>query len=520
MRFLVHNEDFTIQAINTDGLTPQKIGANTSVVKLKIEFFEELGKLGKLIQIDHEADQSEIQGLSSCEDTIYASMHGDPPDGLNCRLLTHSLGSFLLSGGFLRGWNLMESTVNLITSHRQKRQMELGLGGACPNLGVFTPGIEDELFFMQEGTKPSSKVNNFIITYSGRFIANKGIAQAIRALNFWPIPGASLQLIGDFEPDFFLYHANAYHTTFPQFFQRELIGRSPYLAITMEKSRPREQLREAFWKSDCFIYPSFHEDENFGLAPREAILSGVPAVVTDFCGLGNLGQTSGFAISTYPSLAGVRYSLKELANSIRKISDRKPAEKTANALADAAFVRQECDRSSARSDLKKAVESLLQKPIGPPPVGGWRSKDRVERWEDSGHPLFKRAIELKEEFPNEGLYVDGTGFPPEGRLFSDAHFMQAIQSLYTSIALPPEAELHMSYSGFWRIALWPKENALVEFGFPGPRVIRFRHSEFLDLQECGLLSNLGEVIFQPKNSTQLILVQKLIDLGYVVPDKF
>lgn len=520
MRFLVHSDDFNIESLETLQDSSQKLTSSTSVNKLKKEFFEELGKLGQLVQIGNDMDKSQIQELSAAENTIYASMHGDPADELSCRLLNHSLGSFLLSGGFLRGWNLRESTVNLVTSTRQKNQMEKGLLGACPNIGVFTPGIENELFFIQEDRVLKPQLNKFLITYSGRLIANKGIAQAVRALNLWPIQGASLQLIGDFEPDFFLYHANAYHTTFPAFFQREIIGHSPYLAISIEPSKPREQLREAFWKSDCFIYPSFHEDENFGLAPREAMLSGVPAVVTDFCGLGHLGQTSGFAIKTYPSLAGIRYSLKELAGAVRRISERKHEEILENSIVDASFVRQECSRFTAKSDLEEAVKTLMQKPIGPPPKGGWRSKDRVDRWEASGHFLFKRAIELKDEFPEEGLYVDGTGFPPEGRLFSDAHFMQAIQSLYTSIPLPPEAELNMIYRGFWRISLWPEENALVEFGFPGPRVIRFNHQEFPDLQECRFPNNLGEVIFQPKNPSQLILIQKLIDLGYVVPDKF
>jgi len=520
MRFLVHQEDFRIDSPVLSGEASQKLSASTSVNKLKLEFFETLREFGELIQIGDDTDRPYLQELCLEEKTIYVSMHGDPPDGLYCRLLNHSLGSFLLSGGFLRGWNLIESTVNLVTSSKQKYQMAHGLGNSCPHLGVFTPGIENELFYLSEESKRTTPKKNFRITYSGRLIANKGIAQAVRALNLWPISGANLQLIGDFEPEFFLYHSNAYHTTFPLFFQREVIDKSPYLTISPKGAMPREGLRGEYWKSDCFIYPSFHEDENFGLAPREAVLSGLPAVVSDFCGLGTLGNTSVFAIKTYPSLAGVRFSLRELADSIHKIKNRIREETLLNASNDAAFVKKECDRTMSKNDLAEAIDSLMQKPIGPPPIGGWRSKDRVDRWEKSGNKLFERAVHLKDELPLDGLYVDGTGFTPEGRLFSDAHFMQAIQSLYTTIPLPPEAEKNKVYRGFWRIGLWAEENAIVEFGFPGPRVFRLSPNEFSILKNCGFSTNLEEIAFQPKTVPQLILIQKLIDLGYVVPDEF
>jgi glycosyltransferase involved in cell wall biosynthesis len=520
MRFLVHQEDYRIDSSEYSDEASQKLSASTSVNKLKLEFYGGLKDIGQLIQIGDETDKSELKALCLAGNTIYASMHGNPPDWLHCRFLNHSLGSFLLSGGFLRGWNLIESTVNLVTSSRQKNQMGHGLGNSCPNLGVFTPGIENELFYPSEEGKRTTSKKNFRITYSGRLIANKGIAQAVRALNFWPIPGASLQLIGDFEPDFFLYHSNACHTTFPMFFQREVIDKSPYLTISQKEAKPREGLREEYWESDCFIYPSFHEDENFGLAPREAILSGLPVIVSDFCGLGNLCNTSGFAIKTYPSLAGVRFSLRELADSLHKIKIRTREETVLNSSNDAAFVKKECDRTIAKRDLAEAIHSLMQKPVGPPPIGGWRSKDRVDRWDKSGNILFEKAVQLRNELPLDGLYVDGTGFPPEGSYFSNSHFMQAIQSLYTSLPLPPEAEKNKIYRGFWRIGLWAEENAIVEFGFPGPRVFRLSPNDFLNLKECGFQTNLGEVAFLPKKASQLILIQKLIDLGYLVPDEF
>ena len=65
------------------------------------------------------------------------------------------------------------------------------------------------------------------------------------------------------------------------------------------------------------MLPSFHEDEALGYAAHEAVLCGLPAIVTDWCGLGQLGNINkNRKISTYASLGGVRYSLYELRKKI------------------------------------------------------------------------------------------------------------------------------------------------------------------------------------------------------------
>jgi glycosyltransferase involved in cell wall biosynthesis len=517
MKFLVHIDDFNLKNHNIINSGQFKLNSGTSVSQLKIEFFNTISKFGDLVQVSNDS-LTELTALCSEENTIYVTFNTEPPEGLACRLLRHSLGSFLVSGGYLNGWEIREATVNIVTSERQKNQMHKGLGSFCPNLGIFTPGISDifERALLDNSIKKSD--NSYDLIYTGRIIANKGIVQTVRALNFWPISNANLKLIGDFELDFFIYHSNAYHTTFNEFFKREVLNRSPFLNIEHENAMPHEKLISQLKQAHCFIYPSFHEDENFGLAPREAILCGVPTVVSDFCGLGNLGNTSGGFVKTYPSLAGVRYSLKELSERIRNISQINKEYQKECSTQDAEFVRDECDKDKANKKLLDAVQSLATKSIDPAPTGGWRTKERAERWGNSGNSAFKQAIELKDEPPADGLYVDGTGFPSEGRCFSDAHFMQAIQSLYTTFGSPPQVIKNNVYRGFWRVGLYEDELAVVEFGFPGPRFCRFDRKNWEELKGCAQYRELGEIVFLPENLTQCKIIQKLVDLGYVVPD--
>jgi len=521
-KFLVHIEDFDISAFEKQIPIGKKLTSATSVNKLKFDFFSLLSKIGELVQIDNTFLKTDIETLCQDQNVIYVAVHGNPPEGVACRFLSHNLGGLMVTGGYLGAWEFRNSTINVVTSEIQQLQLKKRLKKACPNLSVITPSISTESFRIPSlNEKTSSKKNKdtFDLIYAGRFIANKGVTQLIRALNIWPIENTQLTLVGDFEPDFFIYHSNAYHTTFPDFFSREILERSPNLKISVNSAVPSDHLKNFYWNSDCFVYPSFHDDENFGLAPREAMLCGIPSVVTDFCGLGQLKGSNGGIIKTYPSLGGVRYSLNELRNEIVKIKKWSIEEREENIYKNASFVKEECCQENALNSLKKALNKLKKTITDSTPYGGWRSKERFESLAEKNKSFFKKAIENKDRLIPKGLYVDGTGSIPEGQWYSDAHFMQAIQSIYTSFPKPPFAQKNMTYRGFWRVSLWEQESAVVEFGFPGPRIIRFTKDEFESLKNCHQNIGSQDVIFSPKKEKEIILIQKLIDLGYVVPDK-
>ncbi|WP_271424762.1 glycosyltransferase [Aequorivita sinensis] len=519
--FIVHIDDFDISLFSKGNLKKQKLTASTSVNQLKFDFYRLLSKIGKLIQIDDSFTSSDIASLCEDKNTIYTAVHGNPPKGISCKFLSHSLGGFMVSGGFLGEWEFRNATINVVTSKTQEIQLKKSLKQACPNIAVVTPTISRDTFYTpSEEEKAGIRKNEeiFSLIYAGRFISNKGIAQLVRALNIWPSENTCLTLVGDIEPDFFIYHSNAYHTTFPNFFSREIIKRSPNLKIQVHSSVPAEQLKNLYWKSDCFVYPSFHEDENFGYAPREAMLCGIPSIVTDFCGLGQLKGSKAGIVKTYPTLGGVRYSLNELRQEIEKIKSWSNDEKELNISENISFVREECNEDSALVSLKRALNEQKDSTQDMVSTGCWRSIERFNVLMEKSKPFFNEAIQHKDELIPQGLYVDGTGSIPEGGWFSEAHFMQAVQSIYTTIPLPPKVQIDNYYRGFWRIALWKEELAIVEFGFPGPRIKRYNKKDWDELLASSELENNSEVVFMPKNNIQIELLQNLVELGYLVPD--
>lgn len=520
-KFIVHIDDFDISVFKTETSQTQKLNSTTSVNKLKFDFFLLLSKVGQLIQIDNTFSKSDIQTLCRDEETIYSAVHGNPPDDVACKFLSHSLGGFMVTGGFLGGWEFRDSTTNIVTSEKQALQMKKSLKKACPNISIITPSISTGTFRIPtDKEKQSIKKNKeiFELIYAGRFISNKGIAQLVRALNIWPNKNTELTLVGDFEPDFFIYLSNAYHATFQDFFTREIIDRSPNVKIKILKAVASEKLKYLYWNSDCFVYPSFHEDENFGLAPREAMMCGIPSVVTDFCGLGQLSGSKGGIVKTYSTLGGVRYSLLELNKKIDAIRNWTDNEKEDNKSENISFIKEECNQEQALHSLKKAIEKLNDTNNNSAPTGGWRSKERFESLVEKNNAFFKKAIKSKDKPIPHGLYVDGTGLVPDGKWFSEADFMQSIQSIYTTLSKTPKVKKGDFYRGFWRIALWEQEQSLIEFGFPGPRVKRYTEKDWNILFASSVKEKDKEVVFIPKLKNQILLIQELIDLGYLVPD--
>ena len=525
MKIVVNKKELEENEIinNKDGFID--LNSSTSVDQLKAHYFDTLSKIGQIILFDDSFSIGELNSLCSQVDTFIASFHELPPAGVACRLMNHTKGSLMLTGGFMCGWSFRNSTMNIVTSERQACQIKKSLGDATPNLGVFVPELAQNIFRLPtikeiKKARDQFKVAQdcFHIVYAGRFIANKGIIQLVRALNLQPTPKIRLTLIGDFEDDFLIYQSNTTHITFRNYFDREVLQRNQNIEIVTLKSLAHKSLRELFWSADCFAYPSFHEDENFGITPREAMLCGLPFIVTDFCGLGQLAYAKGSAIKTFPTLGGVRYSLQELRQSIESIRLWSDKQKEENKLYNTAFVAEECNTQRSIQSLRNAAEILLKTIPDPAPKGGWRSKDRIDRWASIGPESFKLAIDMaKSPIPND-LYVDGTGDLGCG-LFSEPHFLTAVQSIYTSFPETPKAIKGCRYIGFWRIAVWQEEMALVEFGYPGPRVKRFDKKDWQQLSGSINYGINGEVEFRPKSENEMKLIQNLIELGYLVPDK-
>lgn len=141
------------------------------------------------------------------------------------------------------------------------------------------------------------------------------------------------------------------------------------------------------------MYPSFHEDEASVNAPHEAHISGLPSIVTAWCGLGQLGRfTRGGYVRTFATLGGLLYSLAELRETVCRVSRLEKSLDARIAYADAAWVREPFNPVRMRKSLTEAIRSLLQLPAGAPPSGGWRCDESARRLGEIAPSTFNRAV--------------------------------------------------------------------------------------------------------------------------------
>jgi hypothetical protein len=431
----------------------------------------------------------------------------------------------MLPGGFLGGWTFRESTMNLVETTRQKNQLERA-GGSLPlplavfaqrlATGVFQPAEHTKSRCAENGPHPSGRGKRMV--YAGRLIPNKGIAQLLRCLNLWPLDGAELTLVGGYEPDFVISQAGVSCPHFQQWFSREVLARNVAVSLRLLAPMPQPSLAEVFRNSDAFVYPSFHEDEASGNAAHEAVLSGLPAVVTDWCGLGQLGRNQrGGAIPTYATLGGVRYSLLDLHKQLASVLKAEPSAPSDARDRDIDWVRSTYDPEWMRHSVRAATEALIARPPAPPwGGGGWRCPERLRHITRCGPEPFRAALSCGSDTTPEGLYVDGTGH--EQTSYSEARFLAAIQGLYTTWPTPPRLHPGARLHGFWRVALWDHERALVEFGFPGPRMLRFPETEWRLIRGSAREWDRSEIAFDVRNSREADVLQKAVDFGILVPD--
>jgi len=57
----------------------------------------------------------------------------------------------------------------------------------------------------------------------------------------------------------------------------------------------------------------------------------------------------------------------------------------------------------------------------------------------------------------------------------------------------------------------------VEFGFPGPRILRFNEADWSDIVAVANPLSMDEIEFAPKDEGTCRILQKAVDLGYLVP---
>jgi glycosyltransferase involved in cell wall biosynthesis len=497
-----------------------KLNAETSVSKLKQHFFGVLEGLGELVRystVDATLDSELARALSS-PDTLIACFHEAPPN-LPCRLLQHTKGGLMLTGGFLGKWTFDHpATVSIVTSAHQADRLTKSFRHLPVRFFPLNPTIDSHFFeggFVGSPEDAGRQTNQLI--YAGRWIANKGLCQLIRGMNRWNCGVKTLEMIGEFEQGFQISQSGGTHVNYPAFHAREAIERNQSLQIRATPSMSPAKLAVHFHKATAFAYPSFHEDENYGLAPREAAACGAIPIVTDWCGLGEFGKNAcGGLVRTWATLGGVRFSLKEMSKEVARIVSW-PVEKKQNAFElNRHLVRSECSGANSLQQMTQALETLLALTPAPPPSGGWRCSSRLERLVSHGPPSFRNIPLHRSSSDPEGLYVDGLGYNEQN--YSEAKLLTAIQGLYTTWPAPPEVRPGIRLHGFWRLGLWHDECVLVEFGFPGPRLLRFSNSDWRVVSAAAKPLSQGDFAFEIRSSRAAEVFQRAIELGYLVPD--
>jgi len=516
-KIFVDENEYDFETRNQCSGDHVKLDSETSVSRLKTHFFQTLAEIGEVVRYRREdaVPNTALAKSLMAPGTLVAAFHEPPPD-LACRLLQHTKGGLMLPGGFLGNWTLRESTMNLVETQRQKKQLQQSTGNLDLALAVYAQRLATEVFDCQENIHNKRK-SEFSLIYAGRFIPNKGIAQLIRALNLWPMRSCKLKLVGDCEPHFLISQAGSQCPNFKRWLQKELFSRNKAVSVSIVAPVSQKKLAKLYRGADAFLYPSFHEDEASGNAAHEAVLAGIPAIVTDWCGLGQLGRmTRGGALPTYPTLGGVRFSLQSLRRQIERVCINEKTISLESVRQDIEWVRNTFDPKKMSNSLRSATVDLLRQLPGPPLPGGWRNKERIQMIMERGPEVFVKALRASAEAMPDGLYPDGLGY--ENEYYSEASFLTAIQSLYTTWPTAPVLRPGVQLHGFWRVGLWEDERALVEFGFPGPRLLRFSISEWDVVTAAAKSLAPGDFAFEIRDSRAVEVFQLAIDLGYLVPD--
>lgn len=521
MIFYVFKDDYE-SSFNKAKRGLPRLYESTSVQKYKRWFFKCLKRYGKIVTIDKKIGTKKLLSILKEPNAIFACVHGflDEPayDKIPRRVLRLCLGAFQLHSEIVYEFKrLPTAQALLVSTDFQIERLKSVFKNLMPKVSVFPPKV-DTGFFIPPNRKEkiSARKNRGImkgkvhIVYAGRWLATKGICQLIRTLDIWPISNIVVTLAGNVEEGHKLAYSSLDHKTFPAFLENEILRRKRSW-LRLEPAKNKRDLRELFWSADLFINPSIQPDENFGITPREAVSCGLPMVTTNFCGLYSLAESMPWkGLDTYPTISGLRFSLRQL----RDLVDA--ALRSYKFIPSAEYRRviiDECSPRASERGLKQAIDYLnSRKPEKPVDTEGLRLKAMKELLETVEERAFKLFAGFKKRLP-KGAYLYGDG--PQ----TSDYALSLIQGIYSAKSTPPMVEKKSSWRGFFRIAMWDKERAIIEFGFPGPRIKRYSEKQWDSLCRCSRLDKADDYVIAPTDKLQVSLVQELVDIGYFVIDE-
>lgn len=520
MRFFALSEDLKLKFSTCRNGKNYEVKTYTSPMALKNWFFDCIRKFGEIIPLDEKLEKEvEVASVFKSPENIFLNVFGmnDPShlEKIPKRTLRLSHCSFLVPDTLFSFKDFLPAQVDLVSTHFEMERIKICLGKAAPEIGVFTPKVDTDFFCLPDKRqrliareKKGLSKDQIHVVYAGRWIATKGIPQLIRALDIWPLPRVVVTLVGNFEPKFSIQHAVGNHLTFANFLKQEFLSQISRDWLCFQPTKKPEALRELFWSADLFVNPSIHSDENFGITPREAASCGVPVITTNFCGLRPLANNMPWGgVNTYPTIHGSRFSLRQFHRLFsRAISECKsyPPQEYRKA------ILKECNLQISQNDLVRAIQLLRKFPLKSyEEIKNIKQNFKQKVFLEANEKIVKDFFISKKDIP-QWCYMYGSGPSHPG--------FKSLQGIYSAIEEPPKVERGSSWRGFFRIGFWEEERTLIEFGFPGPRMHRYKDKSWDTLIACSHPAEINEWIIIPENKEQVSIVQELVDYGYLIPD--
>lgn len=522
--FYILDKDYSnLIVFKKDKKEPYVINRSTSVVAYKRWFFDCLSQLGKIIPVKAKLGERKLRALLARESAIFVSVNyileEDFLFKIPHRLLRLTLGLLFLPQYVYTMKYLPSAQVNLVSTQFQLDRLRSTFGNLAPEMAVFNCKVDTDYYTipnhnqrLQARKQQRIGEKQLHIIYAGRLIMTKGICQLIRALDIWPVSdNIVITIAGNIEDGAGLAFSLAKHTTFSQFLNEEVLRNKKRHWLRFQAAKDKQELRELFWSADLFVNLSIQPDENFGITPHEAMSCGLPIVTTNFGGLRSLAESMLWkGVDTYPTVFGARFSLKQFRVLLQRVIIER------NSLSSQEyrnFVLEEFNPQISKNNLKKAIEYLIKRP---PEMSGnskrFKRDIKKQLFNFVDDRILKWLIDTRRLLPR-GAYVYGD---------EPCHFaFPIVQGIYSAMSMPPKVDKNSKWRGFFKISLWDKERALVEFGFPGPRIHRYSNKQWNTLVRCIHYSKLDdEYVAIPRNKEEILIIQELVNLGYLVSDDF
>lgn len=223
-------------------------------------------------------------------------------------IVCHLYGDFILRIGDWR--DLVEKkllNIKLLCASRAQAGLVQKVFGHDQNLiSVFPFPVEKNLFNFSPSTRDQERKrlgieNNFVFLYAGRLSVQKNVLELIKAFkSFQEKFGsqAKLLLAGPFDDLGVPYLGESYLSGYYQ----QLIVREVGLdnSIKYVGNLSLNDLGSIMNAADCFISLSTHNDEDFGMAPLQALCTGLPAILSRWGGYADFSSDDSDTVALIP----------------------------------------------------------------------------------------------------------------------------------------------------------------------------------------------------------------------------